>query len=232
MRILVVDNNRDRAYWGAQALCRSLREARGTRPIEVQVRRGPESDLPPDVSEFDALVVSGSATSQFEKAPWINSLLALIRDCVARQKPYLGVCFGHQMLARAVMGEAVLAKSEQPEYGWAQIEQTAENPLFAGLPQKFVTYESHSEEVHNLGAQFTVFARSAMTSVQAMQLSGKPAWGIQFHPEKSLEEAERALAERKKAGGAQNLLRPREGHRLYQSEVGKTVFSNFLGQIR
>src|SRR3954454_12000081 len=98
MKILIIDNNIDRDSWGSSDLCRLTRGFPGA---TVYVRNGPESDLPPHPAQYDKIIVSGSKTSAMSEEPWIEELTDFIRKAIDLRKPYLGVCYGHQMLARA-----------------------------------------------------------------------------------------------------------------------------------
>jgi GMP synthase (glutamine-hydrolysing) len=225
MRVLIVDNNIEPASWGASDL---RAQAARTPGANVYVRRAPDADLPRDLSRFDRFVISGSLTSAKAQAPWINQLEAAIRAMLDSGKPVLGVCYGHQMIARVLGGIGAVGKGEAPEFGWSEIERVAPARLFEGLPEKFFSYSSHFEEVTKLPSELKCVARSAACGVQAYEMPGKPVFGIQFHPEKDLEGAERSLIERKKKGIPKQLLRAGESRRLFDANVGETIFRNFF----
>lgn len=223
MNVLVIDNNMDRDCWGAPDLVR-LSAQNGHL---VHVRRGPQEDLPKDTRGFDRLVVSGSRESCFRMDPWAQRLDDLIRNAVSQAKPVLGVCYGHQALVRALGGEKHLRASSTPEYGWTEIELLEDSTLFEGLPRRFHTYSWHREEACSVPEGMKILARSQNCPVQAVQLEGKPAFGIQFHPEKELEDAERSLDKcRKQKIGP--VLRPGDGRKLFNANIGKRIFENFL----
>src|SRR4051812_10159040 len=107
--------------WGATELVRYARSVDGA---TVHVRRAPHGDLPADPAGFDAIVVSGSKTSANKSEPWVQELLAFIRRSVELQKPFLGVCYGHQMLNRALSGDRCVRRAERGEFGWTKIRLT------------------------------------------------------------------------------------------------------------
>lgn len=241
LKLLLIDNTRDADSVGSGSLRRALHEANALLPergpLEIHTRRGPESDLPSagdqnGLASYDGVVISGSRTSCLDDSPWVSELLGYLRDAVAQDLAVLGVCFGHQMLARAFDGLNAVGAAAQPEYGWTEIERTGEDPLFDGLPPHFWTFSVHREEVRSLPASFNGFARSEACGSQAFRIKGKRAWGIQFHPERNLEEAKTFFDQMKKEGKGRILLRASEGSRLYQSTVGQTIFGNFLKQVR
>ncbi len=225
MRILIVDNTIDRECWGSPELQRFAVTVPGA---TVTVRRGPESDLPKDISNFDRIVLSGSKTSAMENAPWISRLEDLIRCALSEGKPFLGVCYGHQMLARTLGGKEFVRQSVSAEFGWCRIEQLADSPLFHGLPRVFYSFSSHYDEVSVLPSGTELLACSEQCAIQAIQVKGHPVFGIQFHPEKDLEGGTQTLAECQKKGKPKKLLHPNEGMKLFQPEVGEILFRNFF----
>ncbi len=230
MRVLIVDNTLDQDSWGSHELSRSVR-----RPgVTVSVRRAPHDDLPSryDLHKFDRIVLSGSRTSAMANAPWIENLHEFIRATISLGKPLLGVCYGHQSIARAIArspsDKSVVALSETPELGWSEIEITEFSALLSGLPQRFFSFSSHFDEVQTLPSGAKNLARSARCLHQAFQLEGLPIFGIQFHPEKSLEEANQTLAKKRPPDQRRAFLRATEGAKLYSAQVGAAIFENFL----
>jgi GMP synthase-like glutamine amidotransferase len=174
------------------------------------------------------VIVSGSKTDAIEQASWIDRLLDLIREAVAVKIPYLGVCFGHQMLARAFGEVTGLRKSQRPEYGWVEVRNLEQSPLTRDLPRQFYSFAAHFDEVSVVPAGFRVLANSECCSVQACQLANLPVYGIQFHPEKNLEEGEKILQVRDDMQVPKELLNRHRGHLLYNPDVGRILIRNFL----
>lgn len=225
MRILIVDNNIDRDSWGSPLLTRFGSMIPGS---TVYVRRGPEEDLPQDLSRFDKVIVSGSKSSCLDDVPWIAKLEELYKKAMSQSKHVLGVCFGHQILARALSGKKIVRQAKEPEVGWTRIELLADSPLMEGLKQSFYTYSSHREELSELPPGARHLARSEACAIQAYQVGNQPVFGIQFHPEKDLEEAENIFSKCRKRGEPKNLLLPDHSKKLYDPRVGETIFGNFL----
>ena len=225
MKILVIDNNIDRDSWGAASIVRFAREVSGA---TVTVRRAPEQDLPADPLAFDRVVVSGSKTTATDDAPWIEKLSVFMRNLLDAGRPLLGVCYGHQMLARTLGGKQVVHQAAAPEFGWSRIETIAPSVLMAGLPEVFYSYSSHFDEVIELPPGTKLLARSEACSIQAFQAEGRPVFGIQFHPERNLAEAKQSLAQRKKLGVPKVLLHPDKSDKLFDPKVGETIFRNFF----
>lgn len=227
MKVLIIDNTIDRKSWGSPELARFGKLFPGA---TVYVRRAPEGDLPKTPYGFDRVIVSGSKTAAAEDAPWIFNLHQFILRTIDAGKPYLGVCYGHQSLVRALGGKETVRRAAEAEFGWTRIEllESSSGGLFEGLPPEFYSFSSHFDEVFNLPSGVKCLARSQRCQVQACQIEAKPVFGIQFHPEKNLPEAEATLLERKKLGIPKDLLHPKEGAHLYDPQVGEILFRNFL----
>jgi GMP synthase (glutamine-hydrolysing) len=226
MKVLIIDNTLDRDCWGSEDLRRFVTTS-GDRTAFV--RRAPQGDLPSSLRGFDRVIVSGSRTSCLEEGDWIAREDELLREAVSTGKPLLGVCYGHQALNRAIGGRELLRKAAEPEYGWTQIEITERAPLFEGLPEKFWSFSSHYEEVATPAKGMKLLARSERCGVQACRYEDKPIYGIQFHPEKLLEDTAKSIAGWKKDPKRRKIiLDERKGPKLYDAKVGERIFSNFL----
>jgi len=61
----------------------------------------------PTLDDYDGIVITGSAASAYEPLEWIDKLVAFMRSAV-ESHPHInmiGICFGHQIMARALGGE-------------------------------------------------------------------------------------------------------------------------------
>jgi GMP synthase-like glutamine amidotransferase len=67
--------------------------------------------------------------------------------------------------------------------------------------------------------------------VQAYQLEGAPVYGIQFHPEKNVAAALRAIEYCRAQGRHEALLREQEGESLFDPTIGARIFGNFVHRI-
>ena len=65
----------------------------------------PAGELPARVEDCDGYLISGSRHSTYEGLPWIEPLCAFVRALAAASRPAVGLCFGHQLMARALGGE-------------------------------------------------------------------------------------------------------------------------------
>jgi GMP synthase-like glutamine amidotransferase len=232
LRILILDNNRETKSFGSHDL---TYWALKTAPAgsEVMVRRAPDLDLPKDI-QYDALVLSGSITSCMEyNESWVKPYDDFVIAQIQAGKPVLGVCYGHQTIARCLFRmndmEPKLGFSKDAELGWQKIRRIGESPLFESLPMEFTTYESHYEEVTELPPGTTRLAETDRCAIQAFVLDGKPVYGIQFHPEYNVKDAEESMAAKLKKGVRKDwILNIGKGPKLYDETVGNIIFGNFF----
>jgi GMP synthase (glutamine-hydrolysing) len=144
-----------------------------------------EEDIPLR-SKFTHLILSGSELSAAKGSAWDDKIIAVIRSFLQDNKPLLGICHGHQILARTIAGDQTCRRAVQPEFGWKKME-LKQNPLFTGISEP-VFLESRYDEVCDLPAEFEVIASNKSATVQAFQYERKPVWGVQFHPEMLLQD--------------------------------------------
>ena len=131
----------------------------------------------------DAWIITGSEYSVDDEHRWINSLEYAIRKIVKLNKPILGVCFGHQLIAKALGGMV----SKNPlgwEVGGCPVELNVEglkSSIFDGFSETFYCAETHQDAVLELPSSCMELASNNMGN-QAFQY-GNTVFGVQFHPE-------------------------------------------------
>jgi GMP synthase-like glutamine amidotransferase len=144
---------------------------------DVDLVRVDERDGPEAPQAYELIVSLGSECSvRDEHVPWIGRELEFVRAAVAADVPVLGICFGGQLLARALGGE--VRRASAPEIGWLPVRSDDPALISAGpwLQWHFDTFSwppgavqlAHSPA----GAQAFSYGRSL---------------GVQFHPEVDLE---------------------------------------------
>ncbi len=106
--------------------------------------------------------------------------------------PILGLCYGHQEIARHYGGTI---EHTRREYGPARLRIVAEHPIFAGLDRDQIVWMSHGDSVTKLPAGFVELGYS-MHRVEEDDPEGRHShrnaaivsdellrYGFQFHPE-------------------------------------------------
>ena len=162
-------------------------------PLGVVDLRDPQEDLPEDAAGF---LFMGSPLAVYDPHPWLDRALDAARRAIAGPRPALGVCFGHQLFARALGGE-VTWNPAGVEVGTLDVELSPEvedDPLLGGLPRRLRVNASHDDTVVRLPERDPpqVLGRSERDAHQVLRW-GPRAWSVQFHPEMTARETELAL---------------------------------------
>jgi len=170
VRIYVIDNG---GQW-------THREWRTLRDFEVETNIVPNTTLFKDLQKenIQGLVLSGGAPRI-----GLNSNLGNCAEYLDKADiPILGICAGHQFIARHFGG--VVKQSKIPEFGQVELTLCKDNdPLFNGVTKKSIVWESHNDEVTVLPQNFVKIAESENCMFQAIRHKKKLFYGLQFHPE-------------------------------------------------
>jgi len=151
--------------------------------------------VPVSAAPFSHLILSGSTCSVLDDHPFVPPTMDLVRDAVSRGVPVLGICYGHQLFVRAVLGDDHVRRSETPEVGWHPIEVLPRGEaIFDGLPSPFFAFNGHFDEVCALPGDWEVVARTDRCGVHGYVNRELRALGFQFHPEMDLETGNRCFA--------------------------------------
>ena len=145
-----------------------------------------EGERIPPLEEYDALWVMGGPMDVWdvEEHPWLVQEKRAIRRWVRElQRPFLGLCLGHQLLADALGGTC--GPQRPPEIGVFSVDLTPEgraDPIFTRMGRRQVVLQWHSVRVAQPPDDAVVLASSPHCRVQAMRV-GPRAWSMQYHLE-------------------------------------------------
>jgi GMP synthase (glutamine-hydrolysing) len=95
--------------------------------------------------------------------------------------PTLGICYGFQVMARALGGD--VANTGLREYGATDATIITEGTLLQGQPVEQNVWMSHGDQVSRAPEGFDVLARTAATAVAAFANDSRGLYGVQWHPE-------------------------------------------------
>ena len=170
---------RDRAH--------KMLQARG---LEIQWCSPALGDCLPDPADdsYDAVVVYGGSQSANDGGPeraYIPEEIEWIRRWIEKEKPYLGFCLGAQLLARACGAAVVPHRDGLHEIGFVPVRNRGEEVF---LPEDLLVYHWHVEGFE-MPARGELLLSGEVFPNQAFRLNDK-IYGLQFHPEVTLEQME------------------------------------------
>ena len=156
----------------SQLITRRVREA-GVYS-ELLPHDTPWSDI--EAKHVRGVILSGGPASVYETgAPQLPDWV------LEKGLPVFGICYGMQLIARALGGSVEAA--DKREYGPATlaITDSTSSPIFAGLPETIDVWMSHGDHVTGLPEGFVELGRSDNAPCAAIARGSTVA--IQFHPE-------------------------------------------------
>lgn len=137
--------------------------------------------FPAALDACDAYLTTGSRFSVYDDVDWIRTLKDFVRQLRAADKPFVGVCFGQQMLAEALGGR--VAKSAA---GWGagvlEVEITRAESWMKPPQSACRLQFMHQDQVEQLPEE-GVLLGSAAHCPNALFRVGRKMLGIQAHPE-------------------------------------------------
>lgn len=200
----------------------------------------PAGKLPP-LEEVAGVVTFGGTMNvdQVHDHPYLARVREYTREAVERGVPYLGICLGSQILARA-FGQEVVRGSVR-EAGFEPVHPTPEakeDPLLSFLGEGEMVLQWH-EDTHELPDGGTLLVTGDRIPVQGYRI-GDLAWGIQFHLEVDalelgwwLEVADAEVNLKTVWGKSADEIRAEsELHIVAQEERGREIFRRFADIVR
>ncbi|WP_104203973.1 glutamine amidotransferase-related protein [Billgrantia saliphila] len=212
-----------------------LREAHGNYPemfaalfhrvdpkLEFRVWRCLDGEIPDDIDAVDAWMTTGSKFGVNDGLPWVDTLCDFVRRLWHAGKPLVGICFGHQLIAKALGGEV-----EKSDRGWGvgmsfnRLEaadwMTPEQPELNLLV-------SHQDQISELPAGARVLGGSDFCPHYLMQI-GEHFLGVQGHPEFTKDYSRDLMTLRRELVGNE---RVRQGEASLCAPVDDTLMARWI----
>jgi len=151
--------------------------ARRVRELNIFCEIKPYNNLPEDLGEYKAVILSGSPYSvRADDAPHPD--LSKIKGKI----PLLGICYGAQYLAHFNGGE--VAASNTREYGRARLASiSGKEPFFYEITDGSQVWMSHADTIKKLPDNTIHLASTSDVEHAAFKFEGEDTYCIQFHPE-------------------------------------------------
>ncbi|MFT4608307.1 MAG: GMP synthase-like glutamine amidotransferase [Chitinophagales bacterium] len=142
-------------------------------------------EMPASIDDCDGWLITGSRHGVYEKLDWMLSLESFIRTLYEENKPLVGICFGHQIIAQALGGS--VTKSDK---GWGiglhqykvDVAQSWMAAAPSSAPKKISIYAFHQDQISQLPTASTVFLSSDFCPYAGLTY-GDSILSVQAHPE-------------------------------------------------
>ena len=154
--------------------------ARRVRDLNVYCDLKPCDMTMEEIRDYDpiGIIFTGGPNSVYEQSsPHIPA------EIFSLGIPVLGICYGCQLIAYTLGGKVTHA--ETSEYGKREIRVLKKGALFKDIPEKSVSWMSHTDYVSEAPAGFEVLAdtEAGTCPVAAFGDEKRNIYGVQFHPE-------------------------------------------------
>lgn len=150
----------------------------------------------PKFGTFDGFVIMGSPHGVYEDLPWIGSLMEFVIEAAKQKIPHCGICFGHQLIAKAHGG-----KVEKAPQGWGIGRHTYEviDHIADGkeIKRELSLLVSHQDQVLEAPKNAKTIARSDFTPHAMLHYEDDCALTCQAHPEFSSDFAHALISSRR-----------------------------------
>ncbi len=155
----------------AHLITRRVRE----RGIYAEIVQPEDVEAAAEAPDVKAIILSGGPSSVYhEGASDVSDKIFHLG------KPILGICYGHQLIARKLGGVVMRGKGE---YGRTLMRLLERDPVFDGWNAEEIVWMSHGDYVKEPPPGFVVLAVSENGYIAAMRKGH--IYGVQFHPEVS-----------------------------------------------
>lgn len=149
--------------------------------FEYKVYESTYNQFPKDINECDAYITTGSLHSINDGFLWITKLEEFVRQCQKKKKTLVGICFGHQLLAKALGGEV---KKNELGLGLGVIENhiMKQEPWMVPNQTRLNMIISHEDQIVKMPDGARLLASNSHCRNFMLQIDDN-FLGIQGHPE-------------------------------------------------
>ena len=137
--------------------------------------------LPSDIDEYDGYIITGSKSGVYEDLDWLPPLMDFITACDRAKKKMVGICFGHQAIAKALGAE--VTKSDK---GWGtgvkEMAVLARADFMQPPMDALNLIYMHQDQVQTLPHEAIKITGDDFCPIAGM-IKGRHIFTLQGHPE-------------------------------------------------
>jgi len=164
-------------------------------PVDFDVFDCQQGEFPSDIDAYDFYVTTGSKISVYDDLVWIQPLVDFVKQLHAKQKKFIGICFGHQIIALA-LGASVNKSDKGWGVGIAQNTVCQFPPWMSKTKDVLNIIMSHQDQVENKPQSAKIIASTEFCPNFMLQWNDH-FLSIQGHPEWSNDYSRTLMTERK-----------------------------------
>ena len=151
--------------------------ARRIRELFIYCEISPFNNIPSDLDQFKAIVLSGSPFSVNQTDSPDIDLESLING-----RPVIAICYGAQLIAKKLNG--IVENSNSREYGRAKLSFIDSNcKLFKDINLNNQVWMSHGDTITKLPENAKLVASTDSVNNAAYSIDSLNLYALQFHPE-------------------------------------------------
>lgn len=194
--------------------------------------------LPRSFSGIEAVICLGGPMNVYQEKehPFLAEEDLFIKDVLRLEIPFLGICLGSQLLAKAA--GAKVSRASKQEIGFYDVQITPQgraDPVFCGFDYELKVFQWH-EDTFDIPRDAYLLAQAKECPHQAFRI-GSNAYGMQFHMEVDKIMIDAWIKEywknpnKMQVQKAQDILTEYDKIRNYFDLQSQTFFMNFLSLV-
>lgn len=149
--------------------------------IEFQLYDVEQGQFPDTIDAADAYLITGSRHGVNDGFAWINALEDYVRQLHSMQKKIIGICFGHQLIAKA-LGGTVIKAPQGWQVGISTNRLVQKKAWISPHLEEFKLLVSHQDQVVKLPPGAELLAQNDFCPFYMLQIADT-IFSVQGHPE-------------------------------------------------
>ena len=139
-----------------------------------------ENIFPEQLNYYNAFIITGSAYGVYDDHDWIKNLFEVIKKIVHFKIPLLGICFGHQAIAKALGGH-VIKYSKGWGIGIKEVTIIKQKSLLGNFKKLNLIF-FHQDQVVKLPKNAELIASNSFCTMSSFSIDNS-VLTLQAHPE-------------------------------------------------